>query len=110
MATCEPVLGASQNPACHRNLSTRGGRKRLSINYLADAVLSAFERTRGEYPVNYAPGRSGEQRHVEADNIRAHQLLGWQPRVPFVTCLAETLQRSNASIGMDAGAMCIVVP
>jgi nucleoside-diphosphate-sugar epimerase len=97
------VTGALQNPASYGKSINLGSGKRLSINYLADAVLSAFERTRGEYPVNYAPGRSGEQRHVEADNIRAHQLLGWQPRVPFETGLAETVQWSKASMGMAAG-------
>ena len=59
-----------------------------------------FDRygTRGQHPVNYAPGRSGEQRHVEADNTRAHRLLGWQPRVPFETGLADTVQWSKASV------------
>jgi UDP-glucose 4-epimerase len=100
---CDAWAGALQNPASYGKSINLGSGKRLSINYLADAVLSAFERTRGEYPVNYAPGRSGEQRHVEADNIRAHQLLGWQPRVPFETGLAETVQWSKASMGMAAG-------
>jgi UDP-glucose 4-epimerase len=96
-------LGALKNPASYGKSINLGSGKRLSINYVADAVLSAFDRTRGEHPVNYAPGRSGEQRHVEADNTRARQLLGWQPRVPFETGLAETVQWSRGSIGTAAG-------
>jgi UDP-glucose 4-epimerase len=68
---CDAWAGALQNPASYGKSINLGSGKQLSINYLAAAVLSAFERTRGEYPVNYAPGRSGEQRHVEADIIRA---------------------------------------
>jgi UDP-glucose 4-epimerase len=99
---CDAWLGALDNSASYGKSINLGSGKRLSINYLADAVLSAFDRTRGEYPVNYAPGRSGEQRHVEADNTRAHQLLGWQPRVPFETGLAETVQWSKAWMGTAA--------
>jgi UDP-glucose 4-epimerase len=99
---CDAWLGALQNPASYGKSINLGSGKRLSINYLADAVLSAFGRTRGQHPVNYAPGRSGEQRHVEADNTRAHHLLGWQPRVPFETGLADTVQWSKASVGTAA--------
>jgi UDP-glucose 4-epimerase len=91
-------VGALENPASYGKSINLGSGKRLSINYVADAVLSAFERTRRDHRVNYAPGRSGEQRHVEADNARARQLLGWQPRVSFEAGLAETLQWSVASM------------
>jgi len=96
-------VGALQNPASYGKSINLGSGKRLSINHVADAVLSAFDRTRGEHPVNYVPGRSGEQRHVEADTTRARQLLGWQPRVPFQTGLAETVRWSRASIGTARG-------
>jgi nucleoside-diphosphate-sugar epimerase len=52
--------------------------------------------------VYYALGRSGEQRHVEADNTRAGQLLGWQPRVSFDAGLAETVRWSAASMKAKA--------
>src|SRR5690242_16023108 len=55
----------------------------LSINFLADAVLAAFDRTRKNYPVQYATSRSGEQRHVQADFTGAQHLLGWGPRKSF---------------------------
>jgi UDP-glucose 4-epimerase len=92
-------VGALENPASYGKSINLGSGKRLSINYVADAVLSAFDRTRTDHPVIYAPGRSGEQRHVEADNTRARQLLGWQPRVSFETGLAETVQWSMAAVG-----------
>jgi UDP-glucose 4-epimerase len=97
-------IGALENPASYGKSINLGSGKRLSINYVADAVLSAFERTRRDHRVNYAPGRSGEQRHVEADNTRARQLLGWQPRVSFEAGLAETLQWSVASMNATVSA------
>jgi UDP-glucose 4-epimerase len=96
-------VGALKNPASYGKSINLGSGKRLSINCVADSVLSAFHRTRADHPVNYAPGRSGEQRHVEADVTLARQLLGWQPRVSFETGLAETLQWSVASMGATAG-------
>jgi UDP-glucose 4-epimerase len=97
-------VGALENPASYGKSINLGSGKRLSINDVADAVLSAFDRTRADHPVIYAPGRSGEQRHVEADNTRARQLLGWQPRVSFETGLAETVQWSIASMAAAGGA------
>jgi UDP-glucose 4-epimerase len=97
-------VGALENPASYGKSINLGSGKRLSINDVADAVLSAFDRTRADHPVIYAPGRSGEQRHVEADNTRARQLLGWQPRVSFETGLAETVQWSMASMAAAGGA------
>jgi UDP-glucose 4-epimerase len=91
-------VGALDNPASYGKSINLGSGKRLSINDVADAVLSVFDRTRADHPVIYAPGRSGEQRHVEADNTRARQLLGWQPRVSFETGLAKTVQWSMASM------------
>jgi len=97
-------VGALENPESYGKSINLGSGKRLSINYVADAVLSAFQRTRRDHPVNYAPGRSGEQRHVEADVTRAGQVLGWQPRVSFEAGLAETLQWSVASTKAAANA------
>ena len=87
-------IGALQTASTYGTSINLGSGKRLSINYLADAVLSAFDRTRGDHPVKYATGRSGEQRHVKADNTRAQQLLGWKPRKSFDVGLAETVKWS----------------
>jgi UDP-glucose 4-epimerase len=97
-------VGALENPASYGKSINLGSGKRLSINDLAEAVLSAFQHTRRDRPVNYAPGRSGEQRHVEADKTRASQLLGWQPRVSFEVGLAETVQWSVAAMKATADA------
>jgi UDP-glucose 4-epimerase len=95
-------VGALENPASYGQSINLGSGKRISINYVADAVLSAFKRTRRDHRVNYAPARSGEQRHVEADNTRAGQLLGWQPRVSFEAGLAETVRWSVAAMKAKA--------
>jgi UDP-glucose 4-epimerase len=95
-------VGALENPASYGQSINLGTGKRIAINYVADAVLSAFKRTRRDHRVNYAPARSGEQRHVEADNTRASQLLGWQPRVSFEAGLAETVRWSVAAMKAKA--------
>ena len=87
-------VAALQNPDAYGKSINLGSGKRLSINFLADAVLAAFDRTRKHYPVKYAAGRSGEQRHVQADFSRAQQLLGWEPRKSFEAGLAETVKWS----------------
>jgi UDP-glucose 4-epimerase len=97
-------VGALENPASYSKSINLGSGKRLSINYVADAVLSAFQCTRRDHPVNYAPSRSGEQRHVEADKTRAGQVLGWEPRVSFEAGLAETVRWSVASMKATADA------
>jgi UDP-glucose 4-epimerase len=93
----EGWVSALNNPATYGKSINLGSGKRLSINRLADAVLSAFDRTRANHPIKYALGRSGEQRHVEADTTLARKLLLWQPRVSFETGLAETVKWSFAS-------------
>jgi UDP-glucose 4-epimerase len=97
-------VGALQKPATYGKSINLGSGKRLSINYVADAVLSAFDRTRGDSPVKYLAGRSGEQRHVEANNTRARELIGWKPRVSFETGLAETVRWATAAAAADRSA------
>lgn len=85
-------VGALQNPASHARTLNLGSGKRISINQLADRVLAAFGHTRASYPVSYAPGRPGEQRHVEADISQAREVLDWRPRVTFDAGVAETVR------------------
>jgi UDP-glucose 4-epimerase len=84
--------GALGDPAAYGRIFNLGSGRRLSINQLADHVLTAFDRTRGNDTVIYAPGRPGEQRHVEADIARARTTLGWEPRVAFDVGLTETVR------------------
>jgi UDP-glucose 4-epimerase len=92
-------VGALTNAAAHGKVFNLGSGHRKSINQVADAVLSAFDRTRADGVVRYLPGRPGEQRHVEANVARARQVLSWQPRVSFEQGLAQTVRWASATAG-----------
>jgi UDP-glucose 4-epimerase len=91
-------VSALTNPESYGGVFNLGSGHRLSIQQLADHVLSAFDRTRAEGLIVYAPGRSGEQRHVQADVRLARKVLGWEPKVPFSDGLVETVRWAR-SIG-----------
>src|SRR5262249_14384005 len=89
----EAWVSALRNPASFGRIFNLGSGRRLSINQLADHVLTAFGYPRtNDTVIYYAPGRSGEQRHVEADITQARATLGWEPRVSFDVGLAETVR------------------
>jgi UDP-glucose 4-epimerase len=92
-------VGALGNPASYGGTFNLGSGRRLSINQLADHVLPAFGRTRTDRAVVYAPGRPGEQRHVEADITQARAILGWEPRVSFNAGLAATVRWAATTNG-----------
>jgi len=92
-------VGALENPASYGKVFNLGSGRRLSINALADAALSAFGRSRKDVCVDYAPARPGEQRQVEADVARARRLLSWEPQVPFAEGLAKTARWASAPAG-----------
>src|SRR5262245_59986496 len=77
-----------------------GSGRRLSINQLADTLLTSFHHTRSTWEVRHLPSRSGEQRHVEADIRRAASTMGWTPAVPFEAGLARTITWAKQSVGM----------
>jgi UDP-glucose 4-epimerase len=83
---------AIENPATYGKVFNLGSGHRTSINDLADHTLAAFDRSRSDYPIQYRPGRSGEQRHVQADATQARRVLGWTPHVPFTAGMAETVR------------------
>ena len=85
-------VSAINNPACYGQALNLGSGRPLSINELADKTLAAFNRSRTNYPVRYEPGRSGEQRHVQADITSAQSLLSWSPKISFAQGLANTVQ------------------
>jgi UDP-glucose 4-epimerase len=89
-------VAALTNHASHGQVLNLGSGRQLAINDLADHVLAAFGRNRCDSPVAYAPGRPGEQRHVEADVARAGALLGWKPQVAFTEGLARTVEWARA--------------
>jgi UDP-glucose 4-epimerase len=67
-----------------------GSGRRLSINALARHTLAAFGQRPSQATIRHAPGRSGEQRHVEAAIHAVRKTLSWTPRVPFERGLAAT--------------------
>jgi len=89
-------VAALTNRASHGQVLNLGSGRQLAINDLADHVLAASGRNRCDWPVAYAPGRPGEQRHVEADVARAGALLGWKPQVAFTEGLARTVEWARA--------------
>jgi UDP-glucose 4-epimerase len=95
-------VAALTNPETYGRVFNLGSGQRLSIRQLADHVLSAFDRSYGNNTTVYAPGRSGEQRHVEADITRARKVLGWEPKVPFDKGLMETVRWARSISSMHA--------
>ena len=98
----EAWVSALANPETYGGVFNLGSGHRLTINQLADHALAAFDRTRIDGRVVYAPGRPGEQRHVEADITLARKVLGWQPRMPFNVGLAETVRWATAIFSRPA--------
>jgi UDP-glucose 4-epimerase len=92
----EAWLSALENPASYGRVFNLGSGKRRSINDVAQTVLAAFDRKRGDHPVKHALARPGEQRHVEADTTRARTLLGWRPRVSFEDGVAQTVNYAKS--------------
>ena len=86
----EAWVAAIENPSAYGRIFNLGSGHRIAINDLADHALAAFGRS-WKPLLRYAPGRSGEQRHVEADTTVAQRILGWVPRVSFADGLAATV-------------------
>jgi len=83
---------AINDPATYGRTFNLGSGSAMSINELADRVLAAFGRSKGNGSVVYEAARPGEQRHVEADTSRARSIFGWRPRVRFEAGLDETVR------------------
>jgi len=83
---------AIANPSSYGQVFNLGSGQRIGINDLADHALAAFKRSRMTHSVEHRPGRSGEQRHVEADTTLARRAIGWTPRVNFADGLTETVR------------------
>jgi UDP-glucose 4-epimerase len=95
-------ISALTNPETYGAVINLGSGHRLSIQQLSDHVLSAFDRTRADGLIIHAPGRSGEQRHVQADISLARNVLGWEPRVPFRDGLVETVRWASSTCSTPA--------
>jgi UDP-glucose 4-epimerase len=94
-------VSALGKPATYGRIFKLGSGHRLSINQLADFALTAFNHTRSDYSLVYAPARPGDQRQVQADITQARVNLGWEPKVSFETGLAETVRWAIQQHGND---------
>lgn len=84
-------VGAWENEAAFGQVFNLGFGTRYSINVLADTILAALKQTRASYPVQYAPLRPGDQRHMVADISRAQRVLAWQPKIDFEAGVRRTV-------------------
>ncbi len=94
----EGWVRALHNPAAYGGVFNLGSGRSLSINQLAEHVVTAFGHARGAYAISHAPARPGEQLQVQADIRRAQSTLGWEPRTRFETGLAETIRQGRDSV------------
>ncbi|MFQ3535219.1 MAG: NAD-dependent epimerase/dehydratase family protein [Aggregatilineales bacterium] len=84
-------IDALEQPATYGQIINLGTGTPTTVNALCDAVLSAFGKDRGVYPVRYGPAQPGDMRASAADIRRARELLDWQPRVPFAEGIQQTI-------------------
>jgi UDP-glucose 4-epimerase len=57
-----------------------------------DIVEALGQISGGEFEADLAPERPGEVRHIAIDYRRAHDELGWEPKVDLRTGLEQTLE------------------
>jgi UDP-glucose 4-epimerase len=85
-------IDAIDQPSTNGQVINLGTGIPTTVNQLCDLVLESFGHTRATYPVEYHPAQPGDMRRSAADIRRAHDLLGWSPRVDR----AEGMQRTIA--------------
>lgn len=84
-------MAALDNEAAFGQVFNLGIGIRRSINELVDAILAAFNLTRATYPVQYAPLRPGDQRHMAADITKVSRILNWRPKIEFRKGIERTI-------------------
>jgi UDP-glucose 4-epimerase len=88
----EGWVRALETPGTAGHVINLGSGRSLSINQLAEAAIDACGGAAGASGLIRGPSRPGEQRSVRADVSRAKAIMGWEPRTPFETGLAETVR------------------
>jgi UDP-glucose 4-epimerase len=88
----EGWVRALSTPATAGHVINLGSGRSTSINQLAEYATRAVDGAFDPAKIVRAPARPGEQRSVRADVSKAKALMGWEPRTPFETGLAETLR------------------
>ena len=97
-------IRALNTPASRGAIINLGSGRSLSINDLAAHVTTAFGHPPGGYKIDRKPGRPGEQRAVQADIGLAKSILGWEPKTPFETGLAHTIEWARSEFAADPSA------
>lgn len=100
----EGWVRALNTPASRGAIINLGSGRSLSINDLAAHVTKAFGHPPGGYKIDRKPGRPGEQRAVQADVGLAKSILGWEPKTPFETGLARTIEWARSEFAADPSA------
>jgi UDP-glucose 4-epimerase len=85
-------MAAIDNEAAYGQVFNLGTGIRRSINEIVDVILSAFNLSRNNYPIKYAPPRQGDQRHMVADITKTTRLLRWQPLIEFNEGMERTIR------------------
>lgn len=85
-------MAALGNEAAYGEIFNLGTGTRCPINKLVDVIFAAFDRSRANYLVRYAPVRPGDQRHMVADITKASQILDWRPKVAFEEGMERTIR------------------
>src|SRR5262249_28284073 len=93
---------ALTTPATAGQTINLGSGRSTSINQLAEHAIRAVDGKLDMSLLERAPARPGEQRSVQADVSKAKALMGWEPRTPFETGLAETLRWAKADAAGNA--------
>jgi UDP-glucose 4-epimerase len=84
-------LACIYGPACRINI---GSGIPTSLNQLLGLVAAALGI---ESRVELRPEARGEVRHIQLDTARAHQLLGWQPRIDLPTGIQHLIHAARVS-------------
>lgn len=89
-------------PSAKGQVINLGGGRATSINQLAKAVVSAFDKP--NHTIKHLPGRAGEQRAVQADISKAKQLIGWEPKTSFEQGLKKTVEWAKSEFSKAGSA------
>ncbi|MGE0849257.1 MAG: NAD-dependent epimerase/dehydratase family protein [Hyphomicrobiaceae bacterium] len=100
----EAWVRALRTPASRGQIINLGSGHSLSINDLANAVITAFGPQARRHKIVRAPSRPGEQRSVRADIGLAKSVLGWEPHTSFEAGLTETVRWARQEFAAAASA------
>ncbi len=90
-------IKAFKNPKAVDQVFNLGAGMRISVNVLIKTVLKGFVLDPKSYPIQYYPGRPGDQRHMQADIRKTKRLLDWAPKMPFKKGMADVVAWARES-------------